>query len=131
MGLKILIVDDSLTIRIALKRLMGLLDAELEEVLEAGDGRAGLEQMRAKAPDLVLADLNMEGMSGQEMITQMRADADLARIPVVVISSEGSRAVLDDLAPLGIQSFIRKPFEMGEVSEVLERALASRFALAQ
>jgi CheY-like chemotaxis protein len=130
MGLKILIVDDSLTIRIALRRLLGLLDSELV-LTEADDGAKGLALMQAQRPDLVLADLNMEPMNGLEMIERMRADASLAQTPVVVISSEGDPEVLAELKKKGVHQSIRKPFDLGMISEVLERELARGQALAR
>jgi two-component system chemotaxis response regulator CheY len=125
MPVRILIVDDSLTVRIVLKRLLtNVLDIPGLQLCEADNGRLGLAMMRAQRPDLVLADLNMDHMSGVEMISQMRADPALASIPVAVISSEGDQGVTDALALNGVRTFIRKPFDLGALSELLPQVLA-------
>lgn len=126
MPVRILIVDDSLTVRIVLKRLLtNVLDIPDLQLCEADNGRLGLAMMRAQRPDLVLADLNMDHMTGVEMISQMRADPSLASIPVAVISSEGNEGVTDLLALNGVRTFIRKPFDLGALSELLPQVLAS------
>jgi two-component system chemotaxis response regulator CheY len=126
MPVNILIVDDSLTVRIVLKRLLtNVLDIPGLQVTEADNGRIGLAMMRARRPDLVLADLNMDHMTGMEMIDQMRSDPALASIPVAVISSEGNQGVTDALALHGVCAFIRKPFDLGALSELLPKVLAA------
>jgi len=129
MGLKILIVDDSLTIRLTLRRILGLLDSSVE-VSEAEDGEAGLERMRASRPDLVLADLNMDRMTGLEMIDRMKLEPGLAPIPVVVISSEGDPELLQTLRLAGVRETIRKPFDLSNISAVLEREISRGQALS-
>ncbi|HTB35225.1 MAG TPA: response regulator [bacterium] len=125
MPVKILIVDDSLTVRIVLKRLLrNVMEIPELQLSEATNGRDGLAMMRAQRPDLVLADLNMDGMTGVEMIELMRADPALASIPVAVISSEGNPGVTDALALNGVRAFIRKPFDLGSLSELLPKVLA-------
>jgi len=125
MPVRILIVDDSLTVRIVLKRLLtNVLEIPQVELMEADNGRDGLALMRGRRPDLVLADLNMEGMTGVEMIGLMRADPALASIPVAVISSEGNEDVTAALALNGVRAFIRKPFDLGSLSELLPKVLA-------
>jgi two-component system chemotaxis response regulator CheY len=125
MPVRILIVDDSLTVRIVLKRLLiNVLDIPQMELMEAENGLDGLAVMRASRPDLVLADLNMAQMTGVEMIERMRADPALASIPVAVISSEGNQGVTEDLARWGVHTFIRKPFDLGNLSELLPQVLA-------
>ena len=125
MPVRILIVDDSLTVRIVLKRLLqNVLEIPQMEVVEACNGEDGLAQMREQRPDLVLADLNMERMTGIEMIGHMQADPALASIPVAVISSEGNEDVTGALALQGVRAFIRKPFDLGDLSELLPKVLA-------
>jgi two-component system chemotaxis response regulator CheY len=126
MPVKILIVDDSVTVRIVLKRLLtNVMDLPDLRISEAGSGLDGLAQMRAERPDLVLADLNMDQMTGMEMIERMRRDPALASIPVAVISSEGNQGVTDALSLNGVCAFIRKPFDLGTLSELLPKVLAA------
>ena len=123
MAFNILIVDDSLTIRGMVKRVLAMTDLPLGEIWEAGNGREGLAEMRGHWVDLVLADLNMPDMTGQEMIEEMKKDSMLSALPVVVVSSEGDQAVLDHLAQRGVREVVRKPFEASLLKKVIEQAL--------
>jgi len=124
MEYSLLIVDDSVTMRGLIRRVLERTSLSLTKVLEASNGAEGLERMREKRIDLVLADLNMPGMSGEEMIDAMKADDALSHIPVIVVSSEGSQTVLHSLTQKGVKEVIRKPFEPGVLQQTIERVLA-------
>ena len=126
MAFNILIVDDSTTTRGMVKKVLGMTQLPLGELWEASNGREGLEKMRANWVDLVLADLNMPDMTGQEMIDEMKKDQLLSALPVVVVSSEGDRTVLEHLAQKGVHEVVRKPFEAALLREVIERALGAK-----
>jgi len=98
MAFNLIIVDDSSTTRNIIKRVLKMTDVPIGEIFEAVNGKDGLEKMKAHWVDLVLADLNMPEMNGQEMIEAMSTDEMLSRLPVVVVSSEGNQTVLDSLA---------------------------------
>ena len=123
MAFNLLIVDDSSTIRGIIKKTLRQTDLPLGEVLEAGTGREGLAQMRAHWVDLVLADLNMPDMNGQQMIEAMGQDPLLAKLPVVVVSSEGNATVLEALAARGVRDVVRKPFEPVLLRLIIQKAL--------
>jgi len=123
MAFNFLIVDDSVTTRGIVKKTLKLTRLPVGEIWEAANGRQGLEQMKAHWVDLVLADLNMPDMTGQEMIVEMTKDPLLAKLQVVVVSSEGNQSVLDSLFKQGIREVVRKPFEPGLLRDVIERAL--------
>lgn len=125
MAFNILIVDDSSTMRGMVKRVLGMTQLPLGELWEASNGREGLEKMRGNWVDLVLADLNMPDMTGQEMIDEMKKDPLLSSLPVVVVSSEGDKAVLEHLAQKGVQEIVQKPFEASLLRKVIERALGA------
>ena len=123
MAFNLLIVDDSSTIRGIIKKALRQTELPLGELLEAGNGQAGLEMMRAHWVDLVLADLNMPGMNGVEMIAAMGEDPLLAKTPVIVVSSEGNATVLDSLLSQGVKDVVRKPFEPVLLRMVIQKAL--------
>jgi two-component system chemotaxis response regulator CheY len=123
MAFNLLIVDDSSTTRGIVRRTLGMTKLPLGEILEAKNGREGLELMRANWVDLVLADLNMPDMGGMEMIDAMSREPLLAAIPVVVVSSEGNQTVLDSLSAKGVRDVVRKPFEPVLLKMVIQRAL--------
>jgi two-component system chemotaxis response regulator CheY len=121
----IIIVDDSATTRGIIKRILGLTGLPLGEIWEASNGRDGLDKMRANWVDLVLADLNMPDMTGQEMIAAMAKDPLLAALPVVVVSSEGNRSVLDSLTALGVREIVRKPFSPTMLKDIMVKVLGT------
>ena len=125
MAFNILIVDDSSTMRGMVKKVLGMTQLPLGEMWEASNGKEGLEKMRGNWVDLVLADLNMPDMTGQEMIDEMKRDPLLTTLPVVVVSSEGDKTVLDHLAQKGIKEIVRKPFEASLLRQVIERAVGA------
>lgn len=125
MAFNILIVDDSSTMRGMVKKVLGMTQLPLGELWEASNGKEGLEKMRANWVDLVLADLNMPDMTGQEMIDEMKRDPLLSALPVVVVSSEGDKTVLEHLAQKGVKEIVQKPFEASLLRQVIERALGA------
>lgn len=109
MTYRILIVDDSATTRAVIKRTIRLAGVPAE-LSEAADGKAALDVLRSKPTDLVLADLNMPGMSGIELIRHMLADQATRCIPVLMITAEPNINRLEELKREGVRGYIRKPF---------------------
>ena len=123
MAYTLLIVDDSATTRAIIRKVLGLTGLEIGALHEAKNGKEGLEALRANWIDLVLADLNMPEMNGQQMIAAMAADPLLKKVPVVVVSSEGNQTLLESLAEQGVLEVIRKPFEAALLRKVIAKAL--------
>ena len=122
MSLNILIVDDSGVVRTIITKILHLAGLPIGEVYEAGNGREGLEVLEKRWIDLVLADINMPVMDGEEMIEHMRANPDWADLPLVVISTEGSRTRIERLQQKGAK-FIHKPFTPETIREVVTEIL--------
>jgi DNA-binding response OmpR family regulator len=61
------------------------------EIIGAADGRSGIDAIRANAPSLVILDLGLPDMNGWEVFMTMRQEPESARIPVIILSSEGTR----------------------------------------
>lgn len=119
MALNILIVDDSRTIRNILVKTLKLTEVDIGEIYQAGNGEEGLECLRENWVDLVLSDLNMPVMTGFEMIDKMFEDELLCKIPVVVISTEGSVTRIEELKKKGIRDYVRKPFTPETIGEII------------
>lgn len=123
MAYNILIVDDSATMRAMIKRIVRMAGVAVGELFEAGDGLAALGILATSRVDLVLADLNMPGMTGVEMTHEMRQDEQLRDIPVIVISAEPNIDRLEQLKKDGVQAYVRKPFTPEAVREVVTRVM--------
>ena len=119
---RVLLVDDDDTIR----RLMTQLLKDRYEISEAHDGEEALSEIRRHPPDLVVVDVNLPGVSGPDLITQMRANGHAAdRIKVLLMSGAMPDEALCGLSTTGADDFLAKPFKPGEfVSRV--RALMLR-----
>jgi two-component system chemotaxis response regulator CheY len=109
MAINVLVVDDSRVMRSMIIKTIRLSGLQLGEIHEAGNGREGLEALNQHWIDLVIADLNMPVMNGEAMIDQMLKNPDFKNIPIVVISTEGSKTRIERLQTKGTR-FIHKPF---------------------
>lgn len=109
MPLNVLIVDDSSVMRAMIAKTIRMSGLDLGDVYQAGNGQEGLEAARNNWVDLVVADINMPVMNGEEMIDQMKADPELSDLPTIVISTEGSATRIERLESKGVK-FVHKPF---------------------
>jgi two-component system chemotaxis response regulator CheY len=123
MALNVLIVDDSSLTRKAIRRIIEMLDLDINEILDAENGRRALEILDQEKVDLVLADLNMPEMGGIEMIYHMRGNEATKFIPVVVVSTESSTTRIEGLLADGAKDYLHKPFTPEEFREVLMRTV--------
>jgi two-component system, chemotaxis family, chemotaxis protein CheY len=125
MGYNILIVDDSITVRAMIAKALKLSQLPLGEIYQAGNGQEALEALKANWTDLVLTDINMPVMNGLELVRQMAADELLRTVPVVVVSTEGSQARIDELKSHGIRGYLRKPFTPEVLKAEVENILGA------
>ncbi len=103
----ILVVDDDAPILTLMKNILREFGFE---AMVASTGAAALESARERTPDLVLLDKNMPGMSGSEVIQEIRAQARLAHIPILILS--GDPVEPRELAELGANGAVQKPFDV-------------------
>ena len=103
---RILVVDDIATNRLLLSLL---LSKAFYEVEEAADGRQALEMARLNPPDLALVDVMMPGMNGYELCRRFKADALLADVPVVIITSLDAQNDRLEALAAGADDFLTKP----------------------
>jgi two-component system chemotaxis response regulator CheY len=81
----------------------------LGEIYQAANGQEGLDVLNQHWIDLVIADINMPVMNGEEMIDRMQENPETRDIPIIVVSTEGSKTRIEQLQHKGA-SFIHKPF---------------------
>jgi two-component system, chemotaxis family, chemotaxis protein CheY len=124
MTVNILIVDDSGVMRSMIRKSLQLSGLQIGEVHQASHGREGLEALEQHWIDLVVADINMPVMNGEEMIEQMLGRPDLKTIPVIVVSTEGSQSRIERMQSKGLR-FIHKPFSPEKIRDILKDVLGS------
>ena len=97
------------------------------EVVGAVGGREGLSAVRREKPDLILLDLMMPEVDGWEVYRRMKADPELRRIPVVVVTAKAQS--IDKVLGLHIakvDDYVTKPFSPNDLLESIERVLSKR-----
>ena len=94
------------------------------KVLSAKNGADALKLMRAQRIDAVLSDWNMPVMNGVELLRAVRADGNLAHIPILMITSETERGRIQDVITSGVNGLLVKPYNAGLLRDRLERMLS-------
>ena len=118
-GARVLVADDNADLRDYVKRLL----AARYEVETAPDGAAALAAARARPPQLVVADVMMPGLDGFGMLRELRADARLRAIPVILLSARaGEEARIEGLQQ-GADDYLVKPFSARELLARVEAHL--------
>ncbi len=123
MAYNILIVDDSIPMRAVIKKTIKASGFNVGQIFEASDGREALETMRREWLDLVVSDYNMPEMNGLEMLVEMKKDEVLRSVPVVMITTEGSRERIELFMKMGVTDYVKKPFTPEEVRSKLDRIM--------
>lgn len=122
--MEILLVEDSLMFaRIAIGALQqGKIQHRLTWLTNGNEAwdflRRDGKYMRAPHPDLLLLDLKLPGMDGLELLAKVRHDAQLAALPVVVMTGEGEQAQLGDLT---VEAFLTKPLDLTKFIEIVQK----------
>jgi two-component system chemotaxis response regulator CheY len=124
MGINILIVDDSSVMRTMILKTLRMSGLSLGDIYEASNGVEGLEILNMRWMDLVILDINMPVMNGEDMMIRMKAHPEMRDIPVIIISTEGSKTRIDGLIKMGA-TFIRKPFTPEIVRDAINQSLGS------
>jgi len=117
---KILIVDDSSTMRKIVMRALRQAGLSVEHVLEASNGVEALKAF-TKEPDLdlVLSDLSMPQMDGIQLVRKMRRTHDASRLPIVMISTESSHSMLTNALESGANGYVTRPFTTDGIRNAL------------
>jgi two-component system chemotaxis response regulator CheY len=115
----VLIVDDSPILRAAIKKVVKLAGVPEDCIFEAGNGVEALEVLETIWVDLVLLDLNMPVMDGEQFATELRRRDDLQDVAVVVVSTEANKERLERMRALGVERTLRKPFEPEDLCRLI------------
>jgi DNA-binding response OmpR family regulator len=122
----ILIVDDEKTVR---SLLLDLLELEGHHVIEAADGPEALYRLHCGGVDLVLLDVMMPGMSGIEVLTEIRRDEEFPRMPVMMLTAAGDDVTTWAGLTAGADVYLEKPFDQVNLLGWIDRLLQMRIAV--
>jgi two-component system, chemotaxis family, chemotaxis protein CheY len=120
-GMKILVVDDFPTMRRIVRNL--LKELGYSNVDEAEDGMAGLARLRSGKYDFVISDWNMPNLDGLAMLKEIRADASLTHLPVLMVTAESKKENIIAAAQAGASGYVVKPFTAVTLDEKLNKIL--------
>lgn len=126
MAYSVLIVDDSPVMRSFIRRVMDLSGFDVRECFEASNGEEALAQLGAHLVDVILTDINMPKMNGEELLGRLAADGLLRDVPALVISTDATKDRILRMIALGAQGYMTKPFSPETLREELERVLGER-----
>jgi len=128
MSYNILVVDDSRTTRAVIAKTLKLAEVPVNELYQAENGAEALEILNGNWVDLVLADINMPVMDGVEMIDRMSKDGLMKTVPVVIVSTEGSKTRIEEMRSKGVRAYVRKPFAPEVVKKIVGDILGDQNA---
>jgi two-component system, chemotaxis family, chemotaxis protein CheY len=123
MSYSVLVADDSAIVRAMVKKALVMAGLDLGQVHEAADGREALAVLGKTWVDVVFADINMPVMNGLELVRRMRDTPAFAATPVVIVSSDRSRARMEELERCGVRAYVRKPFRPEQFRSVIDGLL--------
>lgn len=118
----IMIVDDSSAMRSLLVATLETLEHQLN-IVQAPNGFEALRMLPREQIDLVLTDINMPDINGLELLSFIRNNPIYKDLPVVVISTEGSRKDIEKGLALGANHYLVKPFSPEQLLETVKRFL--------
>ena len=127
-NIRFLVVDDFSTMRRIVRNL--LKEIGHTNVEEAEDGQVALGKLQAGEFDFVVSDLNMPNMNGFELLSQIRADAQLKALPVLMITAEARKEDIVMAAQSGASGYIVKPFTKATLEEKVAKILQKHAATA-
>ncbi|HSW19781.1 MAG TPA: Hpt domain-containing protein, partial [Ramlibacter sp.] len=118
----VLVVDDSITVRRVTQRL---LQREGYRVAVAADGLLALERLAEERPSVVLSDIEMPRMDGFDLARNIRGDARLADLPIIMITSRIAQKHREHAAEIGVNHYLGKPYSEEELLSLVRRYCAT------
>jgi CheY-like chemotaxis protein len=123
-GIRILYIEDNLAnVEVVSRFLQSRPNARL---ISEASGRAGIESAARHIPDLILLDLHLPDLHGDQVLSELKAEPATAAIPVVGLSADASRGVVRRLLADGALAYLTKPVELAELGELLDTFAAAQ-----
>lgn len=127
MAVNILVVDDSLPMRSVIIKNIKASGYGSANFFQAENGKVALSLLENEWIDIVLTDYNMPDMNGLELICRIKSDEELSRLPVIVITTEGSQEKIEEFLNKGAADYIKKPFSPEDIREKLIKILGESY----
>ena len=121
--MKTLVLDDSGTMRRIIVNTLKRIG--ITDIVEAENGKEGLEKYEQSKPDLILTDWNMPEMNGLELVKKVRADSRFTELPIIMVTTEGGKSEVIVALKAGVNNYIVKPF----TPQILKEKLAAVFGV--
>jgi two-component system chemotaxis response regulator CheY len=123
MPFNLLIVDDSPAMRSFIRRVLDISGFAVGECAEASNGEEALELLRRQWIDVILTDINMPRMDGEELLRRLEQDDLLRSIPALVVSTDRTESRVHKMMEMGARGYVKKPFSAETLRDELERVL--------
>ena len=120
-NIKVLIVDDFATMRKVVRNL--LKQVGYEDIVEAEDGVMALKALKSQKVDVIVSDWNMPNMTGLELLKAVRADAELANTPFLMVTAEALQDNVVAAVKAGVNNYIVKPFTAEVLNEKIKKIM--------
>jgi two-component system chemotaxis response regulator CheY len=123
MPFRVLIADDSPAMRSVIRRVIQLSGFAVDGYVEAADGGEALNLLHSHPVDVILTDINMPNVNGEQFLLSLQQEDVLKALPVIVISTDATQHRIDRMLELGAKGYITKPFQPEALRQELERVL--------
>ncbi|WP_051299265.1 ATP-binding protein [Marinobacterium litorale] len=120
----VLVVDDNYEMRELIKRILG----QTYHVITVPDAEEALAAMERYQPDLIITDLMMPNISGDQLIRKIREKVDTAQIPILVLSARADEGIKNELLSRYVQDYVTKPFSVPELVSRVRNLIMMREA---
>jgi two-component system chemotaxis response regulator CheY len=119
MSFNLLIVDDSISMRAVIKKIITISGFQMDKCLEANNGREAMDLLSTNWVDVIISDINMPEVNGLELLDQLKKNDTLKEIPVIMITTEGSSERMQEAFNRGAKGFVKKPFLPEDIKKIL------------
>ncbi len=122
--MKMLVVDDSPTMRRIVVQMLKRIG--YTQIIEAGDGKEALERLKAEGDfRMLLTDWNMPVMNGLELTQAVRSDAQLAKLPILMVTTRNMKQDIITAMRSGVNNYITKPFDPKTIREKIDKVMSA------
>ena len=123
MAFNILVVDDSMSMRAIIKKVIAMSGFDVGEIVEAANGLEALAKLDDFWADVVLTDIHMPEMDGIELLKKIKGNPMTEAMPVVMITTESRDEVVSGALAMGAAGYIKKPFRPEDIKALLVEIL--------